>query len=352
MKPCQVGSFRLFFIAIVNTLMSDVKPIEKEKEKPRKSKKIKGIKDFVSFDGILTEELWSDKGVAFPSALMTKFKKYKQTCKLIKSMEKEHHRVSAYLGDNARWNPLQAERFDETGILSQLLILLLAQFETELKEEGKTLPPEETKDHLELSENDAERQTAFSQEQFRRAKIEKQEQLSSRIKRDNLEIEQVRTKIEQREKPRESSRNLNRSRMRSRERSRSRTAKMKSISRSRGYVQDGAFHRRESRTSIVEPTDRRCRPASRYRRRIERKSSVLPRRRRFSQSPDRRARSRPRRRSANYDLARRRRSSSGRRRRSRSRSRRYRAKSTAREDVARYGEYSGGWRNDRVTSSS
>ena len=44
-------------MTIVNTLMSDVKPIEKEKEKPRKSKKIKGIKDFVSLDGILTEEL-------------------------------------------------------------------------------------------------------------------------------------------------------------------------------------------------------------------------------------------------------------------------------------------------------
>ena len=78
---------------------------------------------------------------------------------MIKSMRKELHRVSAYLNDNARWNPLQADRFDETGTLSHLLILLLAKFEIELKEQGKSLPPEETDDHSELSENDAERQT-------------------------------------------------------------------------------------------------------------------------------------------------------------------------------------------------
>ena len=75
-----------------------------------------------------------------------------------------------YLADHARLNPLQIGRFDETGTLSHLLVLLLSQFEVEMKDAKKSLPPEETKPVSELSENDAERQTAFSQQQFRRVK--------------------------------------------------------------------------------------------------------------------------------------------------------------------------------------
>ena len=45
-----------------------------------------------------------------------------------------------------------------------------------MKKVQKSLPPEEIPVLSEMSENDAERQTAFSQQQFRRAKAEKQEQ--------------------------------------------------------------------------------------------------------------------------------------------------------------------------------
>ena len=85
-------------------------------------------------------------------------------------MKKETHRVVAYLSDHARLNAAQIDRFDEKGTLSHLLVLFLSQFELDMKDAKKSLPPEEIKPISELSENDAERQTAFSQQQFRRVK--------------------------------------------------------------------------------------------------------------------------------------------------------------------------------------
>ena len=143
---------------------------------------------------------------------------------MIKSMGKEPHRVTAYLNDHARINPLQIEKFDETGTLSHLLILYLAQFEKEMKNLEKTLPPQEIHPQSELSENDAERQTAFSQLQFRRAKAESGTQNRSSNREEELDGGNREVVVKNRSRsPSEAQgrlRNRSHSRMRSREQTR------------------------------------------------------------------------------------------------------------------------------------
>ena len=84
-------------------------------------------------------------------------------------MGKECHRAIAYLVDNSRADAEEFDKFDESGTLSHYLFLKLAQFEEDLKQTSQWLPPEHKEPELRISDNDVERQTAFSQEQRRDA---------------------------------------------------------------------------------------------------------------------------------------------------------------------------------------
>ena len=78
--------------------------VEKKTQSSADRKKILGLEDIDSLQGVQPEELWPDGGTPFPAKLLRKFKKHKQTCKLIRTMKKELHRVGAYLSDHARLN--------------------------------------------------------------------------------------------------------------------------------------------------------------------------------------------------------------------------------------------------------
>ena len=93
---------------------------------------------------------------------MTRFKKSKASCELIRSMGKEQHRVKEYLVENKRWNPKSFEEYEESGSLSHLLFLLMIEFEEELSEAGKRMPPVQPRTVHSLVETDAERQTEFT----------------------------------------------------------------------------------------------------------------------------------------------------------------------------------------------
>ena len=99
---------------------------------------------------------------------MSKFKKYKETCDVVRSLGKEHHRVSKFLSSHNRLDATRIGTFDDTGTLSHLLLLLLAKFEDEC---GKLPPFKVERPYLE--ETDAERRTAFSQEQRRNSRQQK-----------------------------------------------------------------------------------------------------------------------------------------------------------------------------------
>ena len=100
-------------------------------------------------------------------------------------MNKEQHRVVAYLGSHSRLEGYTIEEFDDAGTLSHLLMLLLAQWERELKADKKQLPPEEIPEQIELEEDDAERQTAFSYLQKRAKAKERREKESRKRKKDD-----------------------------------------------------------------------------------------------------------------------------------------------------------------------
>ena len=145
--------------------------------KEKSKQEIKGLKDVPNLEEVRPEMLRSDEGVPFPALLLAKFKKFKGTCKLVRSMKKEQHRVMAYLESHARLDAQCVQEFDDSGTLSHLLLLFLARFETELKADKKQLPPEERGEPSELEEDDAERQTAFSQQQKRAQRKEGTEQM-------------------------------------------------------------------------------------------------------------------------------------------------------------------------------
>ena len=136
----------------------------------KKTHRIKGLEELGALAHVRPEQLWSDKGTSFPGTLMTRFKKSKASCELIRSMGKEQHRVKEYLVENKRWNPKSFEEYEESGCLSHLLFLLMVEFEEELSEAGKMMPPVKPRTVHSLVETDAERQTEFSQE-LRRSKV-------------------------------------------------------------------------------------------------------------------------------------------------------------------------------------
>ena len=136
----------------------------------KKTHRIKGLEELGALAHVRPEQLWSDKGTSFPGTLMTRFKKSKASCELIRSMGKEQHRVKKYLVENKRWNPKSFEEYEESGCLSHLLFLLMIEFEEELAEAGKMMPPVKPRTVHSLVETDAERQTEFSQE-LRRSKV-------------------------------------------------------------------------------------------------------------------------------------------------------------------------------------
>ena len=121
--------------------------------------KIAGLSDIEELEGVSPRDLWSDRGAAFPGVLMSKLKRYKKTCSLIRSAKKEQHRVLTYLEEHKRLDATRITDFDNTGTLSHLLMLHLVRFE----EESDELTPLNLKcPHLE--ETDAESKGAFSQD--------------------------------------------------------------------------------------------------------------------------------------------------------------------------------------------
>ena len=112
-------------------------------------KKFAGLTEINDFDVIKPRDHWCDKGAAFTGKLMSKFKCFKAACSLIRAQKKEHHQIIEYTSQSIRgWlDPSGFSRFDDTGTLSHLLMLLLAKFEEERKIEGEICPwmiPERT----------------------------------------------------------------------------------------------------------------------------------------------------------------------------------------------------------------
>ena len=254
----------------------------------------------------------------------------------------------AYLVDNSRADADEFDKFDESGTLSHYLFLLLAQFEEDLKQASQCLPPEHKEPELRISDNDAERQTAFSQEQ-RRDAISRRMSVTDQEDTGKARITGNQTKEEEQIIRRSSHHGIIRIRSRSRQRSRrsihSQRKNSRSTSRSQILVQPrrarsqdrtrmcrgGSLERRKSKQEDVQtryarnPSARGDRARVRERERRSYSKSVsgghgrddrrttrspirtriiaepYPRRRRRSRSLSRRRRERPQSQHYNHD---------------------------------------------------
>ena len=134
-----------------------------KKPKPGKERILTDPSDVNS---LRAEDLWCDKGTPFPKKLLKKFSKFGDSCTLIRELKKETHRVVEYLIVQEQLESDVVDEFDKTGTLSHFLMLNLACLEKKLKERGDRLPQ-----HVQITEKmpetEAERQTAFNQQQRR-----------------------------------------------------------------------------------------------------------------------------------------------------------------------------------------
>ena len=56
---------------------------------PKSKKPIKGLHDVKDLKQITPDQLWIDGGIPFPKVLLVKFKRFTDTCALIKEMDRE-----------------------------------------------------------------------------------------------------------------------------------------------------------------------------------------------------------------------------------------------------------------------
>ena len=76
----------------------------------------------------------------FPKILLDRFKKYKESCRMVKGTGKDVLRVAEYLIKHRRVDRRMLEAFDGSGTLSHLLLLELARFEEDASKVGQILP--------------------------------------------------------------------------------------------------------------------------------------------------------------------------------------------------------------------
>ena len=104
------------------------------------TRRIKGLGELFNLKLVEPEDLWSDGGTAFPPALMAAFKKEKEACAQIKALGKEWHKVTKYMVEHKRWQPSNLKKYDNSGTLSHLQLLLMVDYNKELIAKGMKLP--------------------------------------------------------------------------------------------------------------------------------------------------------------------------------------------------------------------
>ena len=85
-------------------------------------------------------------------------------CKKIKALGKEWHKVTKYLVEHKRWQPSNLKKYDNSGTLSHLQLLLMVDYNKELIAKGMKLPIVPRVKRQPIAETDAERQAEFSQD--------------------------------------------------------------------------------------------------------------------------------------------------------------------------------------------
>ena len=147
----------------------------RQQERPMKPKSLIRLPSVGEPTGFLDPStLLPDDGGPFPKKLLTQFKAYRVTCAIVKKVKKQPHRVAQYLILHERLNPPRLGVHDEAGTLSYALLLHLAKFELEMRQNRKKLPPVPEPVVTLPQPTEVEQITAFNQEIARGVKRQRE----------------------------------------------------------------------------------------------------------------------------------------------------------------------------------
>ena len=127
-------------------------------------------KELPQMQNLSLDNLRSDGGTPYPGDILSAFKPFRTTCKIVRELKKDHHRILSYLKTHNRLGNWDLQRLDEAGKLSHLVLLCLSNFEVDLRKRLQKLPAPTALPEIQPPATDAELITDFRQEQWRNAR--------------------------------------------------------------------------------------------------------------------------------------------------------------------------------------
>ena len=82
------------------------------------------------------DDLLSDGGTPYPGEIFSAFKPFRATCRVVRELKRDHHRILTYLKRHNRLGNWDLHQVDQAGKLSHLVLLCLATFLRGFEEEA------------------------------------------------------------------------------------------------------------------------------------------------------------------------------------------------------------------------
>ena len=127
-------------------------------------------KELPQMHNLSLDDLHSDGGTPYPGEILSAFKPFRATCRIVRDMKRDHHRILSYLKIHNRLGNWDLKRLDEAGKLSHMVLLCLANFEDVLRKKLQQLPAPKALPETQPPATDAGLITDFRQEQWRNAR--------------------------------------------------------------------------------------------------------------------------------------------------------------------------------------
>ena len=142
-------------------------------------------KELPQMHNLSLDDLRSDGGTPYPGEIFSAFKSFRATCRIVRELKRDHHRILTYLKTHNRLGNWDLQQVDQTGKLSHLVLLCLATFEVDLRKKLQQLPTPTALPEMQPPTTDAELITDFRQERWRAArdklKLQEEKAQSTRL---------------------------------------------------------------------------------------------------------------------------------------------------------------------------
>ena len=132
-------------------------------------------KELPSLGQLTLKNLQSDNGIPYTPLLLTTFKHYRSSCKLVRDLKKDHQQIISHLQEHKdlyTWNIVVE---DQAWKLSHLVLVLLAKFESFLQTKILKMPQPRGKRITANPTTDAEMITDLRIQQWKSAQVMKAE---------------------------------------------------------------------------------------------------------------------------------------------------------------------------------